>query len=76
MLLGTLLDLYSLVVIAAVVLSWTQLPPSHPVVQFVDMFTAPVLAPIRRVIPTVGGLDLSPMVLLIGLQLLRGLFMI
>ncbi len=76
MLLGTLLDLYSLVVIAAVVLSWTQLPPSHPVVQFVDMLTTPVLAPIRRVIPTVGGLDLSPMVLLIGLQLLRGLFMI
>ncbi len=76
MLFGTLLDLYSLVIIATVVLSWTQLPPSHPVVQFVDMLTAPVLAPIRRVIPTVGGLDLSPMVLLIGLQLLRGLFMI
>ena len=76
MLLGTLLDLYSLVIVAAVVLSWTQLPPSHPVVQFVDKLTAPVLAPIRRVIPTVGGLDLSPMVLLIGLQLLRQLFMI
>ena len=76
MLLGTLLDLYSLVIVAAVVLSWTQLPPSHPVVQFVDMLTAPVLAPIRRMIPTVGGLDLSPMVLLIGLQLLRQLFMI
>ena len=76
MLLGTLLDLYSLVIIASIVLSWTQLPPSHPVVQFVDMLTAPVLAQIRRVIPALGGLDVSPMVLLIGLQLLRRLLMI
>ena len=76
MLLGTLFDAYSLIVIAAVVLSWTRLPPSHPLVQLVDALTAPVLAPIRRVVPPLGGLDVSPMVLLIGLQLLRRVLMI
>ncbi|MDP6370958.1 MAG: YggT family protein [Vicinamibacterales bacterium] len=73
MLLGTLFDLYSLVVIVAVVMSWMQLPPHHPAAQFVGMLTEPVLAPIRRVLPPMGGLDLSPMVLLIGLQFLRRL---
>jgi YggT family protein len=36
--------------------------------------TEPALAPIRRVLPPMAGLDLSPMVLLIALRALRGLF--
>jgi YggT family protein len=36
--------------------------------------TEPVFEKIRQVIPPLGGLDLSPMVLLIGLRLVRGLF--
>ncbi|MYI74782.1 MAG: YggT family protein, partial [Acidobacteria bacterium] len=38
-----------------------------------DTATEPVLAPIRRVLPDMGGLDFSPLVLLIGLRMLRGL---
>ena len=46
-----------------VVLSWVPgLDDRHPAVQFVHRATAPVLTPIRRVLPPAGGLDLSPMV--------------
>lgn len=74
MLLRQLLDLYSLIVLVAVVVSWMQLSPAHPVARFVDALTEPVLDPIRRALPPMGGLDFSPMVLLIGLRMLRGLF--
>ena len=68
-----LIDLYSLIVFVAVVVSWIQLPPGNPVVTFVRTMTEPALEPIRRVMPDMGGIDFSPMVLLVGLQLLRGL---
>ena len=70
-----LIDLYSLIVFVAVVVSWIQLPPGNPVVTFVRTMTEPALEPIRRVMPDMGGIDFSPMALLVGLQLLRGLFL-
>jgi YggT family protein len=41
---------------------------------FLYTITEPVLGPIRRVIPPLGGFDLSPLVVLIGLQLLASAF--
>jgi len=76
LILGTILDLYSLVIAGSVIVSWIELPPNHPVVQLVRALTEPALGPIRRMLPSMGGLDLSPMVLLIGLQFLRRLFML
>jgi YggT family protein len=70
------LDLYSLVIAGAVIVSWIELPQNHPVVQLVRALTEPALRPIRRMLPSMGGLDLSPMVLLIGLQFLRMLFIL
>jgi YggT family protein len=68
-----IIDLYSLIVFAAIVMSWMQLPPTNPIVQLVHAVTEPVLGPLRRALPPMGGLDFSPMVLLIGLQMLKGL---
>ena len=73
MLLIRLIDLYSLIVLAAVVLSWIRVDPHNPLVRIVDTLTEPALDPIRRVLPPMGGFDFSPMVLLIGLQLLKDL---
>ena len=73
MILRQIIDLYSLIVFVAIVMSWMQLPPSNPVAQFVHAVTEPVLGPLRRALPSMGGLDFSPMVLLIGLQMLKGL---
>jgi YggT family protein len=75
MLLARLFDVYSLVVLAAVILSWIRLPPENPIVRVISALTEPVLNPIRRVLPDMGGIDLSPMVLLLGLRLLRGLLL-
>jgi YggT family protein len=71
--LARLIDLYSLVVLVAVILSWVRVDPRNPLVTITRGLTEPVLAPIRKVLPPMGGLDLSPAVLLIALQVLRGL---
>ena len=66
-----LIDLYSLVVLVAIVLSWARVDRRHPLVSLVDSLTEPVLGPIRRTLPPMGGLDFSPMVLLLVLQVFR-----
>lgn len=70
---AALIDLYSLVVLAAVVMSWVRMDRRHPLATIVYSLTEPVLAPIRRALPPIGGLDFSPMVLLIALRALRRL---
>lgn len=69
----TLIDLYSFVIFVSVILSWIQVDRGHPAVRFIDRLTAPVLEPVRRVLPPMAGFDLSPMVVLLGLRLLARL---
>jgi YggT family protein len=62
------LGLYKWVVIASAVLSWVRPDPYAPVVRFIYSLTDPVIYWIRRHLPTViGGLDLSPFVLILGI---------
>lgn len=80
-LLLTVLDLYWWVVIVSVVLSWlvafdvlnTRSQAAQTIWRAVEALTEPLLRPIRSVLPAVGGLDLSPLILLLGLQFLRDL---
>ena len=72
LLIAKLIDYYSVVVIVAVILSWLQLPPSNKVVRITRMLTEPVLAPIRRLVPSAGGIGFSPLILLVLLQILKG----
>jgi YggT family protein len=58
----------SILIIADVLLSYF-LDPYHPLRRFLDTLVQPLLAPIQRILPPVGGLDLSPLVLLIVLDL-------
>lgn len=71
-LIALLFDLYSLIVLVTVLLSWVQLSPDNPLVRVSNVLVEPVLAPLRRVLPDLGGLDLSPMVLLMLLRVVRG----
>ena len=68
-----LLDLYSFVVFVSVALSWLRLSPDNPVVRVTSALTEPLLAPLWRVIPPVGGFDLTPMALLLLIQLVKRL---
>jgi YggT family protein len=74
--LALIIDLYSLVVFVTVILSWVRLSPENPVVRFSQTLVEPVLAPIRRVLPDLGGIDLSPMVLLLALRGLKSLLVL
>ena len=56
--------LYTLAFIARALLSWFRISYYHPVARFLIQITEPVLAPLRRFIPPMGGLDLTPMVAL------------
>ena len=53
-----------LLVIVSAILSWFM-SPFHPVRQALDRIIEPMLAPIRRVVPTAGGLDFSPLILIV-----------
>jgi YggT family protein len=55
-------------VIAQVVLSYFM-DPYHPIRQMLDRFINPFLNPIRKLLPPMGGLDFSPLVLIIALQI-------
>ncbi len=75
----TVIDLYMWVVIIGVVLSWlvafnvvnSSNRFIHMVGDFTHRFTDPALRRIRRYIPNMGGMDISPMVLIIGLIFLQ-----
>lgn len=55
-----------------IVLSWVpNVNYDHPAVQFIYRVTSPILDPIRRVVPSAGGLDLSPLVAFLLLELIR-----
>lgn len=56
------------VVIVQAILSWIS--PYHPMMPFFDTLTRPFLKPVRSILPTIGGVDLSPLVLLILCQLI------
>jgi YggT family protein len=57
----------SALVIVVAVLSWVQ--TQSPLADLLGRLVAPWLAPIRRIVPLVGGVDLSPLVLLVLLQI-------
>ena len=57
-----LFDLYIIILLARVLLSWVQIDPRNPIVNLINQLTEPLLGPIRRMLPQSGGLDFSPMV--------------
>lgn len=69
-LLRMLLVLYLILIIGGVILSWVGQGFRHPIVPVIFQLTEPVLAPIRRVLPPLGGFDLSPLVAIIIIQFL------
>lgn len=71
-LLSTIIRLYEVILLVRVLMSWIRPDPHHPVVQWVYRLTEPVLEPVRRILPTGAiGLDLSPLVVLLLLDVLR-----
>jgi YggT family protein len=70
-LLDLLLSIYLWTILIRVIASWVSPNAYHPALQLVERLTDPVITPVRRVLPDLGGLDFSPLVALVGIQLLR-----
>lgn len=69
-----LFRIYEIIILARVIISWIQVDPYHPIVIWIYRLTEPVLEPIRRIIPFERiGIDLSPLVVLLLLGLLKRL---
>jgi YggT family protein len=67
-----LINLYGIALFARVILSWFPIDPSGPmasIFSFLYTITEPVLAPVRRMVPAIGGLDLSPLIVFFALRL-------
>jgi YggT family protein len=69
---GLVFTLLWIIVLADVIVSWV-LDPFHPIRNFLDSIVQPMLGPIRRILPPVSGIDFSPLVLLIVLDIARRL---
>ena len=73
--LATLVDLvlsaYMWIIIGRAIISWVNADPYNPIVRFLYEVTEPLLARIRRILPFGGGIDFSPMILIIGIMFLR-----
>ncbi|MDR2604862.1 MAG: YggT family protein [Desulfovibrio sp.] len=70
---SSLINLYFFVVLGACIVSWVNPDPYNPIVRVLRQLTEPALWRIRKWMPFtfIGGLDLSPVVLLLGLQVLQ-----
>lgn len=70
--LNIVLDLMYYIIIGRVIISWVNADPSNPIVRFLHEATEPLLAPLRRYIPPIGGtIDLTPLVLLLIVYFLQ-----
>ncbi|MEX2474760.1 YggT family protein [Marinobacter sp.] len=66
--LDLIVKIYFWSVIAVVVVSWIAPGSNHPAIQLVAQITEPVMRPVRNVMPSLGGLDLSPIVVFLILN--------
>jgi len=73
---NALFMVFYVMLFANIILSWVRPNPYHPVwgpiIRVVHAVTEPILNPIRRLMPGMGGLDFSPMVVLLLARLLQG----
>ncbi|MDH4229875.1 MAG: YggT family protein [Nitrospirota bacterium] len=69
--LDALLTIYFWIFFARVLLSWVNPDPYNPIVQFLRRATDPVLRQAQRILPPMGGMDFSPLLVLLGIKFLQ-----
>jgi len=67
---------YAFIIFLRAILSWFAIPPNNPIVVFLDRIAEPILAPLRRVIPRVGMVDITPMVAIVLLIIIARLILL
>lgn len=70
-LLSTVIELYTMVLLLRIWMQWAHCDFYNPFSQFVVKVTQPIIGPLRRVIPAMGGIDFSPMILVLLLYVIN-----
>jgi YggT family protein len=70
-----LVQVLTFAIIGRAILSWFPVSPYNPLVVFLSNITEPILAPLRRVIPRVGMLDITPLIAILILQFIPALIL-
>ena len=70
---SAILKIYFFALIVMIILSWVAPNASHPGALLVMQLVEPIMAPVRRVIPPLGMIDLSPIVVFIAISLIDGI---
>jgi YggT family protein len=70
-LVSLVINIFLFAILIVVILSWINPQGYNPAMVILHRLTAPVLEPARRLIPPIGGIDLSPMLVMVGLYLLE-----
>jgi YggT family protein len=65
------LDIYIYIIIGRAVISWVNADPYNPIVRFLYKVTEPVLYRVRRFMPDMGGVDLSPLVVILAIYFIK-----
>lgn len=69
------LNVFLFAILIQVILSWINPGSYNPASEVLHAITAPLLRPAQRMIPSIGGIDLSPMAVLVAIQLLKMLLL-
>ena len=69
--LNMVLQLYMWIIIARAVISWVNPDPYNPIVQFLHRVTDPLLYKVRRFMPDFGGIDFSPIIVIMAIIFLQ-----
>lgn len=68
---GLTVNLYFFAILAMIIISWVAPGSRHPVIYLLYQITEPVMAPVRSLLPNLGGLDFSPILLFILINILQ-----
>ncbi|MHC4322375.1 MAG: YggT family protein [Planctomycetota bacterium] len=71
---GQIIGLYKMVLLVRIILTWIPHNHNNPAAIFLYKITEPVLEPVRRIIPAIGGIDISPIIVFFGLGFIQRAF--
>jgi len=65
----------NIAILARILLTWIPIDPFHPIVRILNQITEPILGPARRIIPPIGNIDFSPIIVLFLLTIVERLLL-
>ncbi len=71
---GQIIGLYKIVLLVRIILTWIPHNPQNPAATFLYKITEPILEPVRRIIPSIGGIDISPIIVFFALGFIQRAF--